>query len=179
MLAPLIDDKQKISLIENSGVQFLDFGLQLSATQARRQFVRQTANGPLLRLNVDGNSGKFMLYPEDGGAAEVVRPESDIALADSLTLLAACWLPLPMLRCASGRRFIGGPENWARMRLVALPAPDAAGNTHRVTLAFDTRCVAEQDGGEPLGLSAADAQNGVPFALAWPNHELGAFLHLT
>ncbi|HBV91387.1 MAG TPA: virulence factor SrfB, partial [Pantoea sp.] len=179
MLAPLIDDKQKISLIENSGVQFLDFGLQLSATQARRQFVRQTANGPLLRLNVDGNSGKFMLYPEDGGAAEVVRPESDIALADSLTLLAACWLPLPMLRCASGRRFIGGPENWARMRLVALPAPDAAGNTHRVTLAFDTRCVAEQDGGEQLGLSAADAQNGVTFALAWHNYELGDFLDLT
>lgn len=65
MLAPLIDDKQKISLIENSGVQFLDFGLQLSAPQARRQFVRQTANGPLLRLNVDGNSGKFLLYPQD------------------------------------------------------------------------------------------------------------------
>lgn len=35
MLAPLIDDKQKISLIENSGVQFLDFGLQLSDTPAR------------------------------------------------------------------------------------------------------------------------------------------------
>ena len=33
MLAPLIDDKQKISLIENSGVQFLDFGLQLSDTE--------------------------------------------------------------------------------------------------------------------------------------------------
>ena len=179
MLAPLIDDKQKISLIENSGVQFLDFGLQLSDTPARRQFVRQTANGPLLRLNVDGNSGKFLLYPEDGGAAEVVRPESDIALADSLSLLSACWLPLPMLRCASGRRFIGGPENWARMRLVALPAPDAAGNTHRVSLAFDTRCVAEQDGGEQLGLSPADAQNGVTFALAWHNYELGDFLDLT
>ncbi len=76
MLAPLIDDKQKISLIENSGVQFPDFGLQLFATQARRQFVRQTANGPLLRLNMDGNSGKFLLYPQDGGAPEVVRPEN-------------------------------------------------------------------------------------------------------
>ncbi len=31
MLAPLIDDKQKITLIEDSGVQFLDFGLQFSA----------------------------------------------------------------------------------------------------------------------------------------------------
>lgn len=160
-------------------MQFLDFGLQLSDTPARRQFVRQTANGPLLRLNVDGNSGKFLLYPEDGGAAEVVRPESDIALADSLSLLSACWLPLPMLRCASGRRLIGGPENWARMRLVALPAPDAAGNTHRVSPAFDTRCVAEQDGGEQLGLSPADAQNGVTFALARHNYELGDFLDLT
>ena len=72
MLAPLIDDKQKITLIEESGVQFLDFGLRIAAGQARRQFVRQTANGPLLRLNIDGNSGKFLLYPQDGGAPEVV-----------------------------------------------------------------------------------------------------------
>ncbi|WP_312111206.1 virulence factor SrfB [Pantoea septica] len=176
MLAPLIDDKQKITLIEESGVQFLDFGLRIAAGQARRQFVRQTANGPLLRLNVDGNSGKFLLYPDDGGTPEVVRPESDVALADSLTLLADCWLPLPMLRCASGRRFIGGPENWARVRLTALAQPDAAGNTHRVTLAFDTRCVAQEDGGEQLGLTAADAQNGVTFSLAWHNYELGEFL---
>ncbi|MDO6406072.1 virulence factor SrfB [Pantoea phytobeneficialis] len=179
MLAPLIDDKQRITLIEDSGVQFLDFGLRLPSLQARRQFVRQTANGPLLRLNIDGNSGKFLLYPEDGSAPEVVRPESDIALADSLTLLANQWLPLPVLRCTSGRRFIGGPENWARLRLAPLSQPDAAGNTHRITLAFDTRLVAENDGGEQLGLSQADAQNGVSFALAWHNYELGEFLDLT
>ncbi len=123
MLAPLIDDKQKITLIEDSGVQFLDFGLRLPALQARRQFVRQTANGPLLRLNVDGNSGKFLLYPLDGGAAEVVRPETDIALADSLTLLAGQWLPLPVLRCSSGRRFIGGPDNWALCALRRSASP--------------------------------------------------------
>ncbi len=179
MLAPLIDDKQKITLIEDSGVQFLDFGLRLPALQARRQFVRQTANGPLLRLNVDGNSGKFLLYPEDGGAAEVVRPETDIALADSLKLLAHQWLPLPVLRCSSGRRFIGGPDNWARLHLAPLAQPDAAGNTHRITLAFDTRIVSEQDGGEQHGLSKADAQNGVSFALAWHNYELGEFLDHT
>ncbi|MFJ5158482.1 virulence factor SrfB [Pantoea sp. NPDC088449] len=179
MLAPLIDDKQKITLIEDSGVQFLDFGLRLPALQARRQFVRQTANGPLLRLNVDGNSGKFLLYPEDGGPAEVVRPESDIALADSLALLAHQWLPLPVLRCNSGRRFIGGPDNWARLHLAPLSQPDGAGNTHRITLAFDTRIVPEQDGGEQHGLSKADAQNGVSFALAWHNYELGEFLDHT
>ena len=179
MLAPLIDEKQKITLIEDSGVQFLDFGLRLAARDARRQFVRQTANGPLLRLNVDGNSGKFLLYPADGGAPEVVRPESDIELAASLALLTDCWLPLPVLRYTAPRRFIGGPENWARMRLVALDQPDAAGNTHRVSVAFDTRLVAADEGGETLGLSAADAQNGVNFALAWHNYELGDFLDLT
>ena len=179
MLAPLIDDKQKITLIEASGVQFLDFGLRLPSAQARRQFVRQTANGPLLRLHVDGNNGKFLLYPEEGGAAEVVRPESDVALADSLALLANQWLPLPVLRCTSGRRFIGGPDNWARVCLAPLSEPDAAGHTHRITLAFDTRLVPDAEGGEQLGLSAADAQNGVSFALAWHNYELGEFLDLT
>jgi len=178
MLAPLIDDKQKITLIEASGVQFLDFGLRLPSEQARRQFVRQTANGPLLRLHIDGNSGRFLLYPAEGGAAEVVRPESDIALADSLALLASQWLPLPVLRCTNGRRFINGPENWARCCLTPLNEPDAAGHTHRITLAFDTRLVPDAEGGEQLGLSATDAQNGVCFALAWHNYELGEFLDL-
>ncbi|WP_036621792.1 virulence factor SrfB, partial [Pantoea sp. GM01] len=88
-------------------------------------------------------------------------------------------LPLPVLRCTSGRRFIGGPDNWARLHLAALSQPDAAGNTHRITLAFDTRIVSEQDGGEQHGLSKADAQNGVSFALAWHNYELGEFLDHT
>ena len=48
MLAPITDFKQKITLIAESGIQFLDFAICLNDSQPRN-FVRQTANGPLLK----------------------------------------------------------------------------------------------------------------------------------
>ncbi len=36
-------------------------------------------------------------------------------------------------------RFDEGPTNWSRMRLVKLATPDIDGNTHRLTMAFDSR----------------------------------------
>ncbi|PPS59242.1 hypothetical protein CRX72_17030 [Pantoea sp. BRM17] len=92
---------------EQLGLSAADAQNGVSFALAWHNYELGTANGPLLRLHVDGNNGKFLLYPEEGGAAEVVRPESDVALTDSLALLANQWLPLPVLRCTSGRRFIG------------------------------------------------------------------------
>ncbi|WP_017346086.1 virulence factor SrfB [Pantoea sp. A4] len=178
MLATLIDDTHKITLIADSGIQFLDFGLRLTDASLRRQFVRQTANGPLLRLEQDV-SGKFLLHGTSGTPPEVVRPESDIALLDSLTLLNNCWLPLPILRYSGQRRFSPGAENWARIHVSQLDKADAQGHTHRLTLALDTRLVSLADGGERLGLAHSDAENGVTFALAWQNYELADFLDLT
>ncbi|NJN45455.1 MAG: hypothetical protein HC808_02020 [Candidatus Competibacteraceae bacterium] len=63
------------------------------------------------------------------------------------------WLPVPFFRVRDTRpdgtySFDQGPLNWARVRIVELAEPDPQGNTHRVTLAFDTqphrRC--DQDG---------------------------------
>ncbi|WP_256740561.1 virulence factor SrfB, partial [Cronobacter sakazakii] len=53
MLANLCDYKQSVTLIENSGVQFLDFGLTPVEAPHDGRFVRKTANGPLLRLDYD------------------------------------------------------------------------------------------------------------------------------
>lgn len=49
MLANLCDYQQNVALIENSGVQFLDFGLTPQEPLHGGRFVRKTANGPLLR----------------------------------------------------------------------------------------------------------------------------------
>ncbi len=49
MLVNLCDYKQSVTLIANSGVQFLDFGLTPQDTASNGRFVRKTANGPLLR----------------------------------------------------------------------------------------------------------------------------------
>ena len=82
MLAPITDFKQKITLIAESGIQFLDFAICLNDSQPRN-FVRQTANGPLLRVMPDAASGRFLLPQEHGAAPEVVKPECSTTLAQS------------------------------------------------------------------------------------------------
>ncbi|URQ59205.1 virulence factor SrfB [Pantoea alhagi] len=178
MLAPITDFKQKITLIAESGIQFLDFAIAVQESQPRK-FVRQTANGPLLRITHDAASGRFLLPLEDGAAPEVVKPECSTTQEQSLNLLNGIWLPVPVLRCAPPRQFIGGPENWARMQIAALDKPDVEGHTHRVILAFDTQTAADDSDQAQLALTPSDANNGVGFALAWQNYELGDFLDLT
>ncbi|MCU5775541.1 virulence factor SrfB [Erwiniaceae bacterium BAC15a-03b] len=180
MLATLTDFNQKVTLIQDSGIQFLDFAIKATIDpEMPGKFVRQTANGPLLLLEHEAKSGKYLLRMTSGQPPEVVKPELSIALEQSLALLENIWLPLPVLRCTPPRNFIGGPENWARMQICKLDTPDQEGHTHRVCLAFDTQSWPEGDEMEHLALSASDANNGVNFALAWRNHELSEFLDLT
>lgn len=116
MLVNLCDYKQSVTLIANSGVQFLDFGLTPQDTASNGRFVRKTANGPLLRLDFDLVNGRYTLPATDGGQPEVVKPESTIPLHDSLTVLDGVWLPLPFLRFNPPRTFVEGPDNWARVQ---------------------------------------------------------------
>ena len=179
MLATIADFKPNMTLVQNSGIQFLDFALTPDLNNDwPGKFVRQTANGPLLRLNYHAASAKYLLPQAAGTPAEVVKPEFSFPLAQSLRLLCGQWLPLPFFRFNPPRTFIGGPDNWARVQVVALDKPDASGNTHRIVLAFDTRVWADGED-ETLALNENDVKNGVNFALAWRSDELGEFLDHT
>ena len=161
MLVNLCDYKQSVTLIANSGVQFLDFGLTPQDTASNGRFVRKTANGPLLRLDFDLVNGRYTLPVTGGGQPEVVKPETTIALHQSLTVLDGIWLPVPFLRFNPPRTFVDGPDNWARVQVRKLDVPDAAGNTHRVTLALDSQ-IAAHEGPESFELSEAWLQDGTP-----------------
>ena len=76
MLVTLCDYKQSVTLIANSGVQFLDFGLTPQDSAQSGRFVRKTANGPLLRLNFDVINNRYTLPASGGGQPEVVKPGS-------------------------------------------------------------------------------------------------------
>lgn len=178
MLANLCDYKQSVTLIENSGVQFLDFGLTPFDAPHAGRFVRKTANGPLLRLDYDISSGKYTLPGKPGMTAEVVKPESNITLEHSLALLDGIWLPVPFLRFNPPRTFVEGPDNWARMQIRKLAEADKVGNTHRVTLALDTRLI-ESDNASLLAPSQYDVRNGTRFTLAWRDGEVDDFLDQT
>lgn len=179
MLATITDYKQKITLIQNSGIQFLDFALKPELeTELPNKFVRKSANGPLLRLNYNEHNGKYSLMVP-GAAPEIVKPEFSFPLEQSLKLLNKIWLPLPFLRFNPPRTFINGPDNWARMQILVLDTPDQDGNTLRVTLAFDTKVYPEGHANEYLAPNENDIKTGLSFALAYHNEELAEFLDLT
>ncbi|MCG8156621.1 virulence factor SrfB [Brenneria goodwinii] len=180
MLATITDYKQKITLIQDSGIQFLDFALKPElSTDFPNKYVRKSANGPLLRLIYNEQTDKYLLPSPAGAPPEVVRPELSIPLGQSLKLLEKIWLPLPFFRFNPPRTFLGGPDNWARMRILALDTPDQDGNTHRICLAFDTKVYPEGHEYESLAPNANDIKTGGSFALAYHSDELGEFLDLT
>lgn len=180
MLATLFDYKSSVTLIENSGIQFLDFGLtpQWHEPHAGR-FVRQTANGPLLRVNYDVIPGKFTIPSENGSALEVVKPESTLTLAQSLQIVDKVWLPLPFLRVNASKNFTGGPDNWARVQVRTLDKPDNAGNILRISLAFDTKVATDTPSEVSLAPTSSDIRNGTRFAIAWQDRDVKEFLDHT
>ncbi|HRX70675.1 MAG TPA: virulence factor SrfB, partial [Candidatus Competibacteraceae bacterium] len=161
MLAKLRQLGPLINLIPNTAIQFLDFGFNLNEIRLSRAFLAETgADGrPLLTpLYADDASGQFATH--DG---KTVKPEQAYSLnaAKAAMILDRAWLPIPFLRIRERRPnhdhlFDNGPTNWARARLVELPAPDAEGHTHRVTLAFDTQLLPTREGRPYLAPSALD-----------------------
>ncbi|NAT76033.1 virulence factor SrfB [Dickeya dadantii] len=181
MLATLTDYKQQITLIQNSGIQFLDFALKLPPARSSfaNRFVRKSANGPLLRLTYNEHSGKYALPSAMQVLPEAVNPESSYTLEQSLRLLSNVWLPLPFFRFNPPRTFMGGPNNWARVQVLELGEPDDDGNTHRLCLAFDTRVYPESHDLEALAPSESDINAGRLFTLAYHSEELDDFLDQT
>ncbi|HCR1907824.1 TPA: virulence factor SrfB [Enterobacter kobei] len=178
MMVNLTDVQNGITLIQNSGIQLVDAGISLALSNPHAgRFARQTANGPLLRLNYHAASGKYSLPEQDAGSAEIVKPESQFSFETSLAFLQGEWLPL--LRLNAQHTQLIGPYNWARIQVNRLTAADLAGNDVHITLAFDTRTAAEEADMSSLAPTCADVRNGTRFCLAWQNHELAEFLDQT
>jgi hypothetical protein len=75
------------------------------------------------------------------------------------------------------RTFVEGPDNWARVQVRKLAAPDSAGNTHRVTLALDSQIAPHAT--SLLSPVENDILNGTRFSLAWRDEEVADFLDQT
>jgi len=174
-LIPLNDYPARVSLIANSGIQFLNFGLPEQAPgDSQGHFVRKTANGPLLRLNQDLPSGKFRLESDPLLPEDIVKPEYSLSFADSLQILTNHWLPLPFFH-----PHLPGPDNWARVLIQRLDKADRHGNILRITLAFDTQQPSPGRKSDYLQPRAADIENGLFFSFRWQNAALSEFLDNT
>jgi len=202
MLSKLMNFEDKVTLIRDTGVQFLDFGLGLDLRrQLPGEFVRAQGTGSLTRLLYNGRAD-YHYHPARPGVA-VAKPQLSVPMEDSARLFDACWVPVPLLRLNPPRQFAGGPETWARARLVALTEEEAGQEaarqgpirsrseerptspgataralerqTHRLTLAIDTCVLAESPETRYLAPSPADVQSGASFALAHRADEIGWF----
>lgn len=185
MLAELIKLGENVTLIADSGLQFLDFGLALDRVNRAPQagFARDGA-GALVRLDYDESDDSYRMPRQPGAPAGTQRPKEkpiiQISLSDTVSLMNGTWLPIPVLRVRPGRSFDLGPTNWARARLVKLDSPDEDGNTHRLTVAIDTAVLplpTDRAIGY-LGPQEGDIGAGHPFRLAARGFEPLSFVQL-
>ena len=180
MLPDLHHYGKEISLIMNSGVQFLDFGLKIDwkdkewRTKSMGNFASGGENHPIRRL-VEHRSGEG--YCDSSDLSRMVKVEHEISVEQSFKLLDGVWLPIPVLRTvASTEGFDDGPYNWARARIVKLTEPDVEGNTYRVTLAFDTKIFPNRADVAYLAPTEEDVRSGAVFGLAYQSHQMSWFL---
>lgn len=172
MLPEIIKFEEVATLVSHSGVQFMDFGLTLDPRREPAGEFKYLANTDRMptRLLVNQEDGELFHVIEKAGTEdkiETVRESDfDVPMATSLEQLDGDWLPLPFLRFRPPGKFDAGPANWSRMRLVALAEPDLDGNTHRLTLAFDTRTLPRSDHTAYLGPTDDDISAGANFRLA-------------
>lgn len=141
MTRPLSKFRPVVTLVPQSGIQFLDFGFDLDGVRFNKSFLEEDvpSEGVMLRPLV--NRGGELLHPV---SLEPVEPTYSINAARALDLFLGAWVPLPFMR-VMGRDVDGnevfdqGPSNWVRVFVTSeAEGEDAGGSTYRVALAFDT-----------------------------------------
>ena len=178
MLSKPVSFEDKVTLIMNTGVQFLDFGLKLELRkELPGEFVVQESNQSLARLEYDERND-FHYHPAQPGLA--VKTKLSVPADESARVLDGLWMPVPLLRVNPPRQFAAGPETWARARLVALSPDDADPDreTHRLTLAIDTNVYEGSVETKYLAPTPGDVQSGASFAFAHRASEIGWFPEL-
>lgn len=179
MLPDLQQYGKELSLVMNSGIQFIDFALKIDwkdkvwREKNMGNFISSANHGPLRRLLLS-KTGEG--YCDSAKPDMIVRVEQEISVEDSLKLFDGVWLPVPVLRSIPPDRFDEGPYNWARMRIIKLDTPDNDGNSHRVTLAFDTKIFSNNQNTAYLAPTDEDVRSGTTFSFAYQSNHISWFL---
>ncbi len=180
-----------VTLVPNSGVQFLDFGVTptYAATVQQRFFCETRMD----ELDADGRPAELLhavehdpdkepYYVDVASNRRVPISEDSVFSVrgeQGLDAWSGRWLPVPVLRVQEDGGFADGPWNWARLFVTRLPEPDTDGHRWRITLALDT-LVAERPGDQRyLMPEPRDAAEMTPFGLATAFRDVNVFLRLS
>lgn len=174
MIPELTKFEQQVSLIMASGVQFLDFGLQIDPRkEPSGEFATQESNRSLIRLKYDA---RLDGYVQASNLGKAVKPALSMPVDESLKLLDKLWLPIPFFKKSSSAEFSEGPINWARARITELqPGESPENSSHRITLALDTSVFPDRDGTDYLAPTLSNINAGATYALAWQSHQMHWF----
>jgi hypothetical protein len=191
MLPELLKHDGLVTLIENTGVQFMDFGFDINAPTLGSKKLGTlnhsffSTNGQNWRLLFEGLQfgQEQTLFHQPEGEVGVYQgggrndQECDVSLSRTLDLFDGLWLPVPYVRFVAPHRFDHGPASWSRLRVVRLETPDRDGNTHRITLACDTSVVDLTEGAAYLAPLREDINAGALFRLACDSAHMDWFLN--
>lgn len=175
MLPEVTQFEDTVTLVSDTGIQFMDFALRLDPRKEPAGEFAPMISGLICRLMYNEEKD-FYFYEPEPEKVEKAKPAFSVDMKSSLELLDGVWLPIPFFRFMPPYRFDEGPSNWSRMRLVKLATPDIDGNTHRLTMAFDSRVMPKRDGTAYLAPNEEDISSGVSFKLATKASETRWFL---
>ena len=169
MLPELTKFEDTITLVKETGIQFVDFGLKLDVDDHDDGYFYKVTDRSVTRLAKGQQSGVYYFdKTAEPNIADIVStpPSYKVPLEESLSVFSGQWLPVPFLRFTPPYTYDQGPANWARLYINKLDTPDRDGNNYRVTLAFDTRLMSYNPHVKYLAPSPDDVQAGVEFKLS-------------
>ena len=135
-----------ITLMANSGIQFLDFELIIEPSKQKRSIFTET------KRDAEGLKDKYrkldlLSLPEGedpGQSNDMNLVTYEISALKSLDPFINNWIPIPFFRVSEGRvddKYDIGPTTWSRMRIASIENAELRGkknHSFRIQLALDT-----------------------------------------
>jgi hypothetical protein len=181
---------QLVTLIPRSGIQFLDLDFDLDRLpRAAKPFweellpeaAREPGKSPVVLRALEAD-GEGRLADPVTRQAPLEDDIYQIGRGQALEAYLNKWVPLPFFRVhargADGRvQHDRGPSNWARAHVAEKRERDREGNSHRLTLAFDTALMERAAGSAYLAPSPEDSARQQEFAAVCEARDVSWFVN--
>lgn len=168
-----------IELVQNSGIQFVDYDVMVDwKTKDNQSIVKAIENGyfvrfaaskdePLVRLVPKISNETIYIDPINERAVDIINATQVVSIKQSLDLYDGVWFPIPYLpeHLSSG---MYGPINWARARIVKISDPAAIEQylkSHGQLASHRPNAVKYVEGADPTEFNAADGAQAAEDAL--------------
>ncbi|MBF0239976.1 MAG: virulence factor SrfB [SAR324 cluster bacterium] len=143
---------REISLIGNSGIQFVDLKIDLNKDAIKKEqsefyfeYVKESGDIFFIIPEYDDQQNCYV----DKLKPKKIIPEHKIETYKATQAIRAFegkWIPLPYFRVGTySDDFQPGPLTWSRMWITPILDPKEGEGTHHVVLAFDTKCYTEDE----------------------------------